>query len=145
MLRKKIIRWVAGAVLLILLACTVISNAVYEASLPRVRTRVVEKEIGELLDGYGLWETMAWIPRECVFPSSDGNENKACVYRIRQRAGQFSSTEYYLEAVELPIEEEREDAVRLDDLLFAYSETLVCETNVPLKDGQVVVWLNLEK
>ena len=52
MVRKRIIRWLAGVILLALVVCTVVSNSVYQASLPRVRTRVVEQEVGDLLDGY---------------------------------------------------------------------------------------------
>lgn len=54
MVRKRIIRWLAGVILLALVVCTVVSNSVYQASLPRVRTRVVEQEVGDLLDGYGI-------------------------------------------------------------------------------------------
>ena len=108
MVRKRIIRWLAGVILLALVVCTVVSNSVYQASLPRVRTRVVEQEVGDLLDGYGIWETFAWIPRECVFPGN--SEDTVYLYRIWQRTGQFTSTEYYAEAQEVPVLDEREDA-----------------------------------
>ena len=142
MVRKRIIRWLAGVTLLALVVCTVVSNSVYQASLPRVRTRLVEQEIGELLDGYGLWETFAWIPRECVFPGN--SEDTVCLYRIWQRTGQFTSTEYYAEAQEVPVLDEREDAVLVEDLYLNYYETLVCETSLPLSNGQTVIWLNPE-
>lgn len=142
MVRKRIIRWGAGVILIALLALTIISNSVYQASLPRVRTRIVEQEIGELLDGYGLWETFAWIPRECVFPGS--SENTVCLYRVWPRAGQFTRTEYYAAAEEVPVLEEREDAVLVDNLYLDFYETLVCETDLPLSHGQTVVWLNEE-
>lgn len=142
MVRKRIIPWIAGIVLVALFTFTLISNQVYQNSLPKVRTRIVEQEIGELLDGYGLWETLAWVPRECIFPSE--SEDKVCVYRIVQRPGQFSSVEYYVEKIEVPILDERDDAVLLDELYLSLTETLVCETNLPLMDGQVVVWLNGE-
>ena len=99
-------------------------------------------EIGELLDGYGLWETFAWIPKECVFPGS--SEDTVCLYRIWQRAGQFTSMEYYAEAQEVPVLDEREDAVLVEDLYLSYYETLVCETSQPLSNGQTVIWLNPE-
>lgn len=143
MVRKRIIRWMAGIILIALLVFTGISNSVYEASLPRVRTQVVEKEVGELLDGYGLWETFAWIPRECVFPGSSGNT--VCVYRISQRAGQFTPTEYYAAVVESTVLDERENTVLLNDLYLNYSETLICESSLPLSNGQTVVWLNPEE
>ncbi len=143
MVRKRIIRWMAGVVLIALLAFTVISNSVYQASLPRVRTQVVEKEIGELLDEIGIWENFAWVPRECVFPGS--REDTVCVYRIGQRVGQFASTEHYAEKVEIPVLDEREDAILVEDIYLAYFETLVCETDLPLSDGQTIVWINAEE
>ena len=112
--RKRIIRCASAVILIALVAFTVISNQVYQDSLPRVRTQMVEQEIGALLDGYGLWETFAWVPNECIFPSN--NENMVCVYRIEQRAGQFTSTEYFAQAVESPVLDEREDAVLLEEL-----------------------------
>ncbi len=142
MVRKRILRWMAGVILITLVALTAISNGVYKASLPRVRTRLVEQEIGGLLDGYGLWETFAWIPKECVFPGS--REDMVRVYRIETRAGQFTRVEYYADAVEVRVLDEREDAVLAEDLYLSFYETLVCETSLPLMDGQVVVWLNGE-
>ena len=143
MVRKKIIRWMAGLFLIALLAFTVISNSVYQASLPRVRTQVVEQEIGELLDGHGIWELLSWIPKKCVFPGS--RENTVCVYRVGLRPGQFASTEYYAEAVELSVVDEREDAILVEGPHLRFRETLVCETDKPLNDGQTLVWLNAEK
>lgn len=140
--RKRIIRWASAAILIALVAFTAISNRVYQDSLPRVRTQMVEQEIGALLDGYGLWETFAWVPNECIFPSN--NENMVCVYRIEQRAGQFTSTEYFAQAVESPVLDEREDAVLLEALYLDFYETLICETSLPLSDGQTVIWLNSE-
>ena len=139
-MRKKIIRWVSAVILIALVAFTAISNRVYQDSLPRVRTRMVEQEIGELLDGYGLWETFAWIPRECVFPGS--SEDTVCLYRVWTQAGQFTRTEYYAQAVEVPVLDRREDAVLVDELYLDFYETLICETDLPLSDGQTVVWLN---
>ena len=92
--------------------------------------------------GYGIWETFAWIPRECVFPGN--SEDTVCLYRIWQRAGQFTSMEYYAEAQEVPVLDEREDAVLVEDLYLSYYETLVCETSLPLSNGQTVIWLNPE-
>lgn len=127
--------------MIVLAACTAISKGVYEASLPRVRTRVVEKEIGELLEGYdGLWGTFAWVPRECIFPGQ--RVSTVLVYRIRTRQGQFSSTEYYVEAAEIPLLEERENGVLRENLYLNYSESLACQTDLPLIDGQTVIWLN---
>ena len=140
MIRKKVIRVLAVAALVALAALTVISNGVYEDSLPRVRTRMVEQEVGELLDGYALWETFAWIPRECVFPGT--KPGTVCVYRVGQRAGQFAGMENYAEAVEPPVLDEREDAVLVEESYLSFYETLVCETNLPLNNGQTVVWLN---
>lgn len=140
--RKRIIRCASAVILIALVAFTVISNQVYQDSLPRVRTQMVEQEIGALLDGYGLWETFAWVPNECIFPSN--NENMVCVYRIEQRAGQFTSTEYFAQAVESPVLDEREDAVLLEALYLDFYETLICETSLPLSDGQTVIWLNSE-
>ena len=140
MVRKKIIRLASAVILIALVVFTSISNRVYQDSLPRVRTRMVEQEIGSLLDGYGLWETLAWVPKECIFHAS--NENMVCVYRIGQRAGQFASTEYFAQAVESPVLDEREDAVLLEELYLDFYETLICETDLPLRDGQTVMWLN---
>lgn len=140
--RKRIIRCASAVILIALVAFTVISNQVYQDSLPRVRTQMVEQEIGALLDGYGLWETFAWVPNECIFPSN--NENMVCVYRIEQRAGQFTNTEYFAQAVESPVLDEREDAVLLEALYLDSYETLICETSLPLSDGQTVIWLNNE-
>ena len=140
--RKRIIRCASAVILIALVAFTVISNQVYQDSMPRVRTQMVEQEIGALLDGYGLWETFAWVPNECIFPSN--NENMVCVYRIEQRAGQFTSTEYFAQAVESPVLDEREDAVLLEALYLDFYETLICETSLPLSDGQTVIWLNSE-
>lgn len=36
----------------------------------------------------------------------------------------------------------REDAVLVDELYLDFYETLICETDLPLSDGQTVVWLN---
>ena len=141
--RKRIIRWASAAILITLVAFTVISNRVYQDSLPRVRTRMVEQEIGELLDGYGLWETLAWVPKECIFSGS--NENTVCLYRVWQRAGQFTSTEDYVVAEEVRVLDEREDAVLVDNLYLDFYETLVCETSLPLSNGETVIWLNGEQ
>ena len=65
-----------------------------------------------------------------------------CLYRINQRAGQFARVEYCVEKIEAPVLEEREDAVLVGDLYLGLTETLVCETNLPLMDGQTVIWLN---
>ena len=65
-----------------------------------------------------------------------------CLYRIWQRAGQFTSMEYYAEAQEVPVLDEREGAVLVEDLYLSYYETLVCETSMPLSNGQTVIWLN---
>ena len=144
MVPKRIIRWMAGLFLIALLVFTVISNSVYQANLPRVRTQVVEQELGEVLDKEkGILETFAWVPRECVFPGS--RADTVCVYRIGQRAGQFAGTEYYAEEVEVPVLDEREDAILVEDLYLGLFETLVCETDNPLSDGQTLVWLNAEK
>lgn len=140
MLRKRIIRWTAGAILVVLLVLTGVSDAVYQASLPRVRTRMVEPEIGELLDGYGLWETLHWLPPECVFPSS--TEGMVCVYRVWQRSGQFDRIEYYVDAQEVALLDQREDAILVDGSYLSFYETLVCESDQPLRNGQTVVWLN---
>ena len=40
--------------------------------------------------------------------------------------------------------DEREDAVLVEDLYLSYYETLVCETSLPLSNGQTVIWLNPE-
>lgn len=48
----------------------------------------------------------------------------------------------YAEAVELPVLDEREDAVLVEESYLSFYETLVCETNLPLNNGQTVVWLN---
>lgn len=140
MLRKKIIRWTAGVILVVLLVLTGVSDAVYQASLPRVRTRMVEPEIGELLDGYGLWETLYWLPPGCVFPSD--TEGMACVYRVWQRSGQFDRIEYYVDAQEVALLDQREDAILVDGSYLSFYETLVCESDQPLHNGQTVVWLN---
>ena len=50
--------------------------------------------------------------------------------------------EYYAEAQEVPVLDEREDAVLVEDLYLSYYETLVCETSMPLSNGQTVIWLN---
>lgn len=50
--------------------------------------------------------------------------------------------ENYAEAVELPVLDEREDAVLVEESYLSFYETLVCETNLPLNNGQTVVWLN---
>lgn len=143
MVRKRIIRWISCLFLLVLLIFTVISNSVYQASLPRVRTRTVEQEVGKLLDGYGLWETFAWIPRDCVFPS--GSEDTVRLYRVLQRGGQFTSTEDYVEAEEVLVLDEREDAVLVENYYLGFYEELVCESNLPLKNGETVIYLNSEE
>ena len=143
MVRKRIIRWISCLFLLVLLIFTVISNSVYQASLPRVRTRTVEQEVGKLLDGYGLWETFAWIPRDCVFPS--GSEDTVCLYRVLQRGGQFTSTEDYVEAEEVLVLDEREDAVLVENYYLGFYDELVCESNLPLKNGETVIYLNSEE
>lgn len=140
MVRKRIIRWGVGIVLIALVAFTLISNSVYQVSLPRVRTRQVEQETGELLDDCGMWEMFAWIPRECVFPGS--SEETVCLYRIWQRPGLFTGTEDCVMEEEVRVLDEREDAVLVENLYLSVSETLVCETNLPLRDGETVKWLN---
>lgn len=138
--RKRIVRWVAGVLMLLLIALTGISNRVYRSMLPKVRTRSYEATVGELLDGYGLWELVAWVPVECAFPSE--RENVVYFYRMCQRPGLWSQREYYVERIEVRIIDRREDAVLVDEGFLSYAETLVCETDLPLKDGEVVCWLN---
>lgn len=140
MLRKRIIRWMAGVILVVLLVLTGVSDAMYQASLPRVRTRMVEPEIGALLDGYGLWENLHWMPPECVFPGN--TEGMVNLYRVWQRAGQFDRIEYYVEAQEVTVLDQREDAILVDGSNLSFYETLVCESDQPLQNGQTVVWLN---
>lgn len=139
MVRKRVIRWISAIILIILLVSTVISNHIYETSLPRVHTKQFEATIGELLDGYGLWETLAWVPRECIFPCD--SEGKVCMYRILKRPGQFSDVEYYVEIIIAPVLEEREDAVLVDNLYLGLTETLICKTDQPLHEGETVNWI----
>lgn len=138
--RKRIIRRTSAAILIALAAFTAISNRIYQASLPRVRTRIVEQEVGALLDDRGLWENFAWIPRECVFPGS--SQDTVCLYRVWTRAGQFTAEECYAAEIEVPVLDVRDDAVLVDELYLDFYETLICETTLPLSNGQTVVWLN---
>lgn len=140
MRRKQIVRWAAGVLMVTLIALTVISNMVYQSMLPKVRTLNYEATVGELLDGYGLWELIAWVPVECVFPSEQ--ENVVYFYRMCERPGQWSHRENYVEQIQVRIIDRREDAVLVDEKFLSYAETLVCETNLPLSDGEVVSWLN---
>jgi len=140
MRRKQIVRWVAGGVTVLLLVLTVISNMVYQAMLPKVRTLTYEATVGELLDGYGLWELIAWVPVECAFPSDQ--ENVVYFYRMCERPGLWSQRENYVEQIQARIIDRREDAVLVEEGVLYYAETLVCETNLPLRDGDVVSWSN---
>ena len=86
MVRKRIIRWLAGVILLALVVCTVVSNSVYQASLPRVRTRVVEQEVGDLLDGYGIFigtaeQADSLDPDAVVARESQGYGGVRCLVR----------------------------------------------------------------
>lgn len=105
---------------------TVVSSMVYQGMLPQVRTLRYEGTVGKLLDGYGLWEVLAWVPISCTFPS--GQENTVCLYRLWDRPGPWSNSEYYVEKIEASVIDRREDAVLLADGCLSYFEILVCET-----------------
>lgn len=143
MRRKRIVRRTAGVLTVLLVVMTVVSSMVYQAMLPQVRTLRYEGTVGRLLDGYGLWEVLAWVPVSCTFPGSQ--ENTVCLYRVWDRPGQWSSSEYYVEEIEAPVIDRRPDTVLLADGCLSYFETLVCETSLPLSDGETVQWLNPEE
>lgn len=140
MRRKRMVRWAAGILTVLLVVMTVVSGMVYQAMLPQVRTLRYEGTVGRLLDGYGLWEVLAWVPVSCTFPGSQ--ENMVCLYRMRERPGQWSSSEYYVEEIEAPVIDRNGDIVLLPDGYLSYFETLVCETSLPLSGGETVQWLN---
>lgn len=140
MKRKRIVRWAAGVLTALLIILTAVSGAVYEALLPKVRTRPYEATVGRLLDGYGLWELLKWVPVECAFPS--GRENVVYLYRIRERPGLWSERENYVEQLEMTVLDRNGDIVLVDGAYMDYAETLVCETSLPLSDGETVQWLN---
>ena len=68
-----------------------------------------------------------------------------CLYRVLQRGGQFTSTEDYVEAEEVLVLDEREDAVLVENYYLGFYEELVCESNLPLKNGETVIYLNSEE
>ena len=140
MRRKRIVRWAAGILTALLIVMTAVSGSVYEAMMPKVRTLQYEGTVGRLLDGYGLWEILAWVPIECVFPGSQADT--VCVYRMCERPGQWNSLENYVERIEAPVVDRNGDIVLLPDGYLFYFETLVCETSLPLSGGETVRWLN---
>ena len=141
MRRKKIVRWIAGITMGLLVVMTGVSYLVYQSMLPNVITYDYTASTGRLLDGYSRWETVPWVPMKCTFPASQ-EDDTVYLYRIRDRAGQWNSTEYYVERVEVPVVKEGVDMLLLEDGYLGYFETLVCETTLPLHDGEAVNWLN---
>ena len=101
MKRKKIVRWLALGIFVLLIGFTIASNLVYEALLPRVKT--TEFIAGMSTEG----EIEYWVPEECVFGTEDSQS--IVLYRVGERSGLFSM-EYYVEQIDGQVLEEK-DAV----------------------------------
>ena len=136
--RKRILRWVAAACLLVLAVCTGVSYFVYDALLPRVE--VLDFLVRDTPDpnDYGAeW----WVPESCI-QSRDEND-RVTVYRVRSRDGIFG-IEYFVEAIDGEILREADGEVELDAPAMDIVEKLVLTTDKPLRSGTVVSILNPE-
>lgn len=136
--RKRILRWVAAACLLVLAVCTAVSYFVYDALLPRVE--VLDFLVRDTPDpnDYGAeW----WVPESCI-QSRDEN-GRVTIYRVRSRDGIFG-IEYFVEAIDGEILREADGEVELDAPAMDLEEKLVLTTDKPLHSGQVVSLLNPE-
>ena len=90
--RKRILRWVAAACLLVLAACTGVSYFVYDALLPRVEVLdFLVRDTPDPTDYGAEW----WVPESCI-QSRDEN-GRVTIYRVRSRDGIFG-IEYFVEA-----------------------------------------------
>lgn len=133
MKRKKIVRWLALGIFVLLIGFTIASNLVYEALLPRVKT--TEFIAGMSTEG----EIEYWVPEECVFGTEDSQS--IVLYRVGERSGLFSM-EYYVEEIDGRILEEKDGQVKIQAPAMSMMETLVCYRDKPLTSGETVYWLN---
>ena len=136
--RKRILRWVAAACLLVLAVCTGVSYFVYDALLPRVE--VLDFLVRDTPDpnDYGAeW----WVPESCI-QSRDEND-RVTIYRVRSRDGIFG-IEYFVEATDGELLREENGEVELDAPAMDIVEKLVLTTDKPLRSGTVVSILNPE-
>lgn len=132
MRRKKIVRWLALIIFVLLIGFTIASNLVYEALLPRVKTC----EFIASMSAEG--EVEYWVPKDCVF---SGENNAVIMYRVAERSGLFDM-EYYVEQIDGSILEEKDGQIKVMAPAMSTMETLVCYRDKPLTSGETVYWLN---
>ena len=136
--RKRILRWVAAACLLVLAVCTGVSYFVYDALLPRVEVLdFLVRDTPDPTDYGAEW----WVPESCI-QSRDEN-GRVTIYRVRSRDGIFG-IEYFVEAIDGEILREENGEVELDAPAMDIVEKLVLTTDKPLRSGTVVSILNPE-
>lgn len=132
MKRKKIVRWFALIIFVLLIGFTVVSNLVYEALLPRVK--ICEFTASMSAEG----EVEYWVPKDCIF---SGENNTVIMYRVAERSGLFDM-EYYVEQIDGSILEEKDGQIKVRAPAMSTMETLVCYRDKPLTSGETVYWLN---
>lgn len=132
MKRKKIVRWLALIIFVLLIGFTIASNLVYEALLPRVKTC----EFTASMSAEG--EVEYWVPKDCVF---SGQNNAIIMYRVAERSGLFNM-EYYVEQIDGYILEEKDGQIKVRAPAMSTMEMLVCYRDKPLTSGETVYWLN---
>ena len=132
MKRKKIVRWLALIIFVLLIGFTIASNLVYEALLPRVKT--CEFTVSMSAEG----EVEYWVPKDCVF---SGQNNAIIMYRVAERSGLFNM-EYYVEQIDGYILEEKDGQIKVRAPAMSTMEMLVCYRDKPLTSGETIYWLN---
>ena len=114
MKRKKIVRWLALGIFVLLIGFTIASNLVYEALLPRVETTEFMASMSTER------EIEYWVPEECVFGTEDSQS--IVLYRVGERSGLFSM-EYYVEQIDGQVLEEKDGQVKVQAPAMGMMET----------------------
>lgn len=134
-LKKKVVLWIGGILLVLLAVCSFLSNRIYFALLPQVETyRFISTVTPED-------ELQYWVPEECIFPNPNDTSD-ALLYRVRERRGPFEM-EYYAQSIEVNVlEEGRQGKVQVSGPTLGHHENLIRSFTVPFADGEAVEWVN---
>lgn len=133
MRRKKIVLQIGMVVLLLLIACTFISNHVYQELLPKVTTYdfVVSPADGLELE--------FWVREDAIL--TDPGSYGVKLFHIRERRGLFEK-EYFAEELWGQEIGRRDGYVQVNVPGLSMEDILVIDYSRPLISGETVHWLN---
>ncbi|WP_321004743.1 hypothetical protein [Eisenbergiella porci] len=142
MKKKKIILITSGLCYLILAVFTVVSNVVYQNTVPEVCSIVYEGSFSFEED-----RLTYFVPEETI----TGNDIGRYLFKIQKRPGRFRE-EYYVKAVPIEIWRGEGEAevrnekgyIRIQVIGLEHLDNIVIKSSAALSDGQAIKWLNPE-